>query len=111
MYLMENRTTIQITDDLRKELRALAAKQDKSYQELLSDMITVFKELDPGRSIISIPRQLSERVNKDLVGTDMSSVSEYVTFLLRMVLAENAEYGQSDAEKIQERLRNLGYLK
>ena len=43
---MENRTTIQITEDLRKQLKVLAARRDISYQELLQDMISVFKELN-----------------------------------------------------------------
>ena len=48
MYIhsfMDNRTTIQVTEDLRKELKVLAAARDESYQKVLKDMVEVFKEL------------------------------------------------------------------
>ena len=107
---MENRTTIQLSEKLRQELRVLAAKRDISYQELLSDMITVFKELDREKTIISIPRRLATKVDEKIKGTDISSTSEYVTFLLRMVLSEDAKLESKDEERIKQRLKKLGYL-
>ena len=67
---MENRTTIQVSEDLRKELRVLASKRDVSYQDLLKDMISIFKELDKEKTIISIPKKLSEKVEEKIVETD-----------------------------------------
>ncbi len=110
MYDMENRTTIQVTEDLRKELRILASKRDISYQDLLKDMITVFKELDKESTIVSIPKKLSEKVKDNIKDTDMRNVSEYITFLLRMILAEEADINSSDETKIKDKLKKLGYL-
>ena len=107
---MQERTTIQLSNDLRKQLRQLAAKRDVNYQELLRDMISVFKELDKDRTILSIPRQLSEKIKEKMKNTDFKSVSEYTTFLLRLMLYENAEKEQIDEKKIKQRLKSLGYI-
>jgi len=107
---MENRTTIQLSEDLRKELRILASQRDVSYQELLKDMISVFKELDKQKTIISIPSKLADNIRVRIKDNDMSSVSEYVTFLLRMILAEDISINGSDEAKIKKKLEKLGYL-
>jgi len=110
---MENRTTIQITEDLRKQLKVLAARRDISYQELLQDMVSVFKELNQEKTIISIPSMLAGKVNEKIEKTDFSSVSEYTTFVLRQMLMETAhkqDIASSDEEKIKDKLRKLGYL-
>lgn len=107
---MENRTTIQISEGLRQGLRVLAGKRDISYQELLADMISVFKELDKEKTVISIPKKLALRIEENIKDTDMSSVSEYVTFLLRMILSEKEELENIDETKIRKKLQSLGYL-
>ena len=107
---MENRTTIQLSNDLRKELRELAAKRDENYQELLKDMISVFKELDKDKTIISLPKQLAEKVKEKISQTDFSSVSEYSTFLLRLMLYEEAKKESIDEKEIKSRLEKLGYI-
>jgi len=110
---MENRTTIQVSEALRQELKVLASKRDISYQELLSDMISVFKELDKKKTIVSIPAKLADKVRNNIEDTDISSVSEYVTFVLRMIMAEKQQTEDKekiDEEKIKQRLKNLGYL-
>ncbi len=107
---VENRTTIQLSEGLRKELRILASQRDVSYQELLKDMISVFKELDKQKTIISMPSKLADNVRERIKDTDMSSVSEYVTFILRMILAEDADIKGSDEAKIKKKLEKLGYL-
>lgn len=107
---MKNRTTIQVSEELRKELRILASKRDISYQKLLQDMISVFKELDRKKTIISIPSKLSEKIKKRIEGTDISSVSEYLTFLLRLIIAEDLEVEKTDESRIKEKLRKLGYV-
>lgn len=109
MY-MQNRTTIQLSENLRKELRQLAAKRDVNYQELLKDMISVFKELDREKTIVSIPKKLAEKIKKNIKETDISSVSEYITFILRMILAENTSIKKTDETKVKQKLKNLGYL-
>ena len=109
MY-MRDRTTIQLSENLRKELRILASKRDINYQELLRDMIEVFRELDREKTIVSIPKKLAEKVKQNIKKTDMSSVSEYVTFILRMILAEKTDIKKSDEGKIRQKLKNLGYL-
>lgn len=117
MYLrgrgMENRTTIQVTEDLRKQLKVLAARRDMSYQDLLQDMVSVFKELDREKTIISIPALLADKINEKTKNTDFNSVSDYTTFVLRQMLMESAEklkISVSDEEKIKDKLRKLGYL-
>jgi len=94
---MQKRTTIQLSGSLRKQLRQLAAKQDKNYQELLGDMISVFNELDKDKTVISLPKQLAEKIKEKIKGTDFNSVSEYTTFLLRLML-----YEETKKEKIDE---------
>lgn len=107
---MENRTTIQLSENLRKELRVLASKRDMSYQELLQDMISVFKELDKDKTIISLPKRLAEKIKEKIKNTDFSSVSEYSSFLLRLMLYENSKKEKVDEKKIKEKLKKLGYI-
>lgn len=110
---MEDRTTIQLSAELRKELRILASKRDISYQELLKDMISVFKELDKERTIISIPNNISKRIENQIKNTDIKSVSEYVTFILRLILIENQEknpISEKETELLKNKLKSLGYL-
>ena len=61
---------------------------------------------------ISIPTALAEKIE----GTGFHSLSSYVTYVLRELLASMEEEGAGEAltkeeeEKIKERLRALGYL-
>ncbi len=107
---MINRTTIQVSDEIRKELKFLASKRDKNYQELLSDMLSVFKELDRDKTIISIPKKLAGRINEIIKNTDFKTVSEYVSFILRILFYENAEPEKINESKLKARLKALGYL-
>jgi len=108
---MQSRTTIQLSTELRQELRTLAARRDVSYQELLSDMVSVFKELDREKTVISIPRGLARRIEDSIQDTDFTSVSEYVTFVLRTVLMESGGKASLDNEEVvREKLRALGYI-
>ena len=91
-------------------MRILASKHDISYQDLLKDMILVFKELDATKSIISIPLRLSDKVKEKIKDTDINTVSEYVAFLLRMILADETEITRLDEENIKRKLKSLGYL-
>ncbi|MFX0096366.1 MAG: CopG family transcriptional regulator [Candidatus Hodarchaeota archaeon] len=63
---------------------------------------------------IKIPAQLYERIKKRLNETDFSSVSDYVAYVLREVLASLEEdyevFTEEEEKKVKERLRSLGYL-
>ncbi|RMF54578.1 CopG family transcriptional regulator [Candidatus Woesearchaeota archaeon] len=74
-------------------------------------MISVFKELDREKTIISIPTKLAKKVEEKIRNSDIKSASEYVTFLLRLILSEESEvYSDIDDKKVRERLKRLGYL-
>lgn len=63
---------------------------------------------------VSIPTSLYRKIEELIKGTEYSSVSSYVTKILREKLSE-AEKGTDvftpeDEEKIKERLKALGYI-
>jgi Arc/MetJ-type ribon-helix-helix transcriptional regulator len=75
--------------------------------------------VDPKRryTTVSIPESLFKRIEKLIEGSGFKSVSEFVTFVLRQVVADmEAEKlkgeGLTEEEKkaIIERLKRLGYL-
>jgi len=108
---MENRTTIQVSEGLRRKLRILAAKRDISYQKLLLDMISVFEELDKEKTIISIPGKLADNLHNTIKDTDFKTISEYATFIIRLILYEKAEKSkEADLTNIKKKLKSLGYL-
>lgn len=65
---------------------------------------------------VSIPVTLYERIKKLIEGTGFSSVSQYVTYVLREIVAAHEEkkysepFTDEDKERILEKLRRLGYL-
>lgn len=63
---------------------------------------------------ISIPRPLYDKLKKVIKGTGFTSVSDYVTFILRELLKtgkpEEEPFTNEDEERIKESLRALGYL-
>ncbi|NVM03956.1 MAG: CopG family transcriptional regulator [Candidatus Helarchaeota archaeon] len=66
---------------------------------------------------ISIPNSLAEKIKKRMKGTDFSSMSEYVTFILRKVIfkiesdeEKREAFSKEEEAKVKERLRNLGYI-
>ena len=65
---------------------------------------------------VSIPVQLYEKIKNRIEGTGFTSVSDYVTYVLREVLASLEEeekeevFSKEEEEKVKERLRALGYL-
>jgi len=99
-----------LDDETRKKLKVLASERDVSYQKLLEDMISVFRELNKTKTIISIPSSLSDKIKEKMEGTDIKSVSEYVTFLLRLVLSEDNGLDKKGQERIKKQLKNLSYL-
>lgn len=65
---------------------------------------------------VSIPVTLYSRIKRLIEGTGFTSVSQYVTYVLREIVAAHEEaryeepFTQEDKERILERLRRLGYL-
>jgi len=65
---------------------------------------------------VSIPVTLYNRIRRLIEGTGFTSVSQYVTYVLREVVAAHEEaryeeaFSEEDRERVLERLRRLGYL-
>lgn len=64
---------------------------------------------------ISIPTPLAEKIKKRIVGTGFTSLSSYVTYVLREVISgmeeDNEEvFSKEDEQRVKNRLRALGYL-
>ena len=69
---------------------------------------------------VSIPAPLAEKLKKHIEGTGFSSLSSYVTYVLRQVLSgieidehnkkEKEAFTEDDEKRIKDRLRGLGYL-
>lgn len=75
--------------------------------------------MNPARkyTTVSIPESLFRRIEKIIEGSGFKSVSEFVTFVLRQVVADMEaeklrEEGLTEEEKkaIVDRLKRLGYL-
>jgi Arc/MetJ-type ribon-helix-helix transcriptional regulator len=63
---------------------------------------------------ISIPTPLADKIKKQIKDTGFTSLSSYVTYILREVLSTGEEkdevLSKEDKEKIKNKLRSLGYL-
>ena len=65
---------------------------------------------------ISMPTHLAVKIKKRIEGTGFTSVSDYVTYVLREVLASLEEedkekaFSREEEKKVKDRLRALGYL-
>jgi len=63
---------------------------------------------------VSIPSPLFKKVEERIKGTGFTSVSSYVTYVLREIIAEEEEeeelFSEEDKERVKERLRALGYI-
>jgi Arc/MetJ-type ribon-helix-helix transcriptional regulator len=64
---------------------------------------------------ILIPTMLAKKIEKRIQGTEFSSISSYVTYVLKEVVSEtepetSEELSKEDDERIKARLRSLGYL-
>jgi Arc/MetJ-type ribon-helix-helix transcriptional regulator len=63
---------------------------------------------------VSIPTPLFDKIKERIKGTGFTSVSAYVTYVLREVIAEEGEeeqpFTEDDERRVKERLRALGYL-
>ncbi|MDG6225888.1 MAG: CopG family transcriptional regulator [Candidatus Thermoplasmatota archaeon] len=65
---------------------------------------------------VSIPTPLYRNIKKRIEGTGFTSVSDYVTYVLREVLASLEEgtseevFSKEEEDRVKDRLRALGYL-
>lgn len=63
---------------------------------------------------ISIPTSLYKKIEELIRGTDVTSVSSYITKILRESLskeqAKEEVFSKEDEEKVKERLKALGYI-
>ncbi len=63
---------------------------------------------------ILIPTTLYKKIEEKIKGTEFSSVSSYVTKVLREALSKEEEkkevFSKEDEEKVKERLKALGYI-
>ncbi len=66
---------------------------------------------------VSIPKPLADKIKNRMKGTGFSSVSSYVTYVLRQVLSSIEEeerskqaFTKEEEEKVKQRLRDLGYI-
>jgi Arc/MetJ-type ribon-helix-helix transcriptional regulator len=63
---------------------------------------------------ISIPTSLYKKIEEKIKGTEFTSVSSYVTKVLRESLSKEEEnkevFSAEEEEKIKERLKALGYI-
>ncbi len=69
---------------------------------------------DKKYTTVSIPTPLFKKIEERIKGTGFTSVSSYVTYVLREIIAEDEEseeaFSKEDEERVKERLRALGYL-
>ena len=66
---------------------------------------------------VSIPKLLADKVKKRMKGTGFSSVSSYVTYVLRQVLSSIEQdkrakqaFTKEEEDRVKQRLRDLGYI-
>ena len=62
---------------------------------------------------VSIPKELSERVEETIEGTSFSSTSDLVRFLLRSIVIQHQKQGsltEAEFDEITDQLQDLGYL-
>jgi len=64
---------------------------------------------------VSIPTPLFRKIEERIKDTGFVSVSSYVTYVLREIVAESLDEGEEpfseeDQRRVKERLRALGYI-
>jgi len=63
---------------------------------------------------VSIPAPLFKKIEGRIKGTGFTSVSSYVTYVLREVVSEEEEaaepFTKEDEARVKERLKALGYI-
>ncbi len=90
----------------------MATKKKTSRKKTTSKKKTQ-KKTKSKYTTVSIPTTLANKLKEKLKETGFKNLSDYVTYILREVLAEwenEEELSQDEEELIKERLRALGYL-
>jgi len=65
---------------------------------------------------IKVPKEIINKIEERVKGTEFKTVDEYVNFVLEEVVKETGEeepeevFSEEDEAKVKERLRALGYL-
>jgi len=61
---------------------------------------------------VSIPLPLAKKIRELIDDSGFTSMSDFVTFILREILAEgaNEDISSLERERIRERLKALGYI-
>ncbi|MHA1371429.1 MAG: hypothetical protein ACTSWN_13250 [Promethearchaeota archaeon] len=68
---------------------------------------------------ITIPIELANKIKRRIAGSGFTSLSSYVTFVLREILAqdednsndnENTPISEKEKNELLKRLKNLGYI-
>jgi len=91
------------------------------YEELVfilySNLVFFMEEKKDAEKFTSvlIPVSLTEKIKKRIQGTEFSSISSYITYVLTEVVSDGEtedsnELNREDDERIKARLRSLGYL-
>ncbi len=71
---------------------------------------------DKKYTTVSIPKPLYDKIKELIKDTGFTSVSDYVTYVLREIIASIEEeekeevFSKEEEEKIKARLRALGYI-
>jgi len=75
---------------------------------------------DKDITTVTIPAQLALKLKKRIEGTGITSLSSYVTYILRQVVSsieidetkkkEKEAFSEEDEKRVKDRLRGLGYL-
>ncbi len=59
---------------------------------------------------VSIPIPLANKVKKIIKNSGFKSLSDYVTYILREIVAGKKEFERGELKQLKERLKALGYL-
>ncbi|MCR8432666.1 MAG: CopG family transcriptional regulator [Crenarchaeota archaeon] len=60
---------------------------------------------------VKIPKELYDKIKKQIEGTDFKSVEEFIIYTLETMLEDTEEvYLREDEEKVKKRLKALGYI-
>ena len=70
-------------------------------------------EAETAEVAIELPKSLVEKISRRIPSSGFKSISEYVSFVLEQAIAkfeEKSTITSEDQKKIEQRLRDLGYL-
>ncbi|MCR8487788.1 MAG: CopG family transcriptional regulator [Crenarchaeota archaeon] len=60
---------------------------------------------------VKIPKELYDKIKKQIEGTDFKSVEEFIIYTLETMLEDTEEvYLRENEEKVKKRLKALGYI-